>query len=97
MVRQDAAVNFTIRKRWICRVGGEYYYNGAVGGADRTMFFLDAGLSYRTRRMEYSVEARNLLDTGLFRSATQSDITDYVYSYRLRPAAVLFKVKFSLR
>lgn len=97
VVRQDAAVNFTIRKRWICRVGGEYYYNGAVGGADRTMLFLDAGLSYRTRRMEYSVEARNLLDTGLFRSATQSDITDYVYSYRLRPAAVLFKVKFSLR
>mgnify|MGYP000756129924 FL=1 len=97
VLRQDAAVNFTIRKRWICRVGGEHYYNAAVGGADRTMFFLDAGLSYRTRRMEYSVEARNLLDTGLFRSATQSDITDYVYSYCLRPAAVLFKVKFSLR
>lgn len=97
MLRQEAAVNFIIRKKFICRVGCDHYYNAAIGGADRNMFFLDAGLSYKTKRMEYSLEARNLLDTGLFRSAAYSDITGYAYSYRLRPAAVLFKVKFSLR
>lgn len=97
MLRQDAAVNFIIKKKFICRIGGEHYYNAAIGGADRNMFFLDAGLSYKTKRMEYSLEARNLLDTGMFSSASYSDITNYVYSYQLRPASVMFKIKFSLR
>ena len=61
------------------------------------MFFLDASLTYKSRRVEYSVEGRNLADVGTFRSASQSDITDYLYTYRLRPASVLFKIKFSLR
>lgn len=97
IVRQDAAVNFIIKRKFICRVSGEHYYNAAIGGADRNMFFLDATLSYKTKRMEYSLEARNLMDTGVFRSAAYSDITGYVYSYRLRPASVMFKIKFSLR
>lgn len=97
VLRQNVAVNFIIRKRWICRIGGEHYYNAAIGGADRHMFFLDASLAWKTERMEYSLEARNLTDIGTFRSAAQSDITDYVYSYRLRPASVMFTIKFSLR
>ena len=97
VLRQDVAVNFIIRKRWICRLGGEHYYNAAIGGTDRHMFFLDASLTWKTERMEYGIEARNLLDCGAFRSAFQSDITDYVYSYRLRPASVMFTIKFSLR
>lgn len=97
MLRQEAAVNFIIGKKFICRVGCNQYYNAAIGGSDRNMFFLDAGLTYKAKRMEYSLEARNLLDTGMFRSAAYNDITGYVYSYRLRPASVLFKIKFSLR
>ena len=61
------------------------------------MFFLDAALTYKSRRVEYMLEARNLLDTGSFRSVSQSDITDYAYTYKLRPAAVIFKIKFSLK
>lgn len=97
VVQQEATANFIIRKKLICRIGCNHYYNAAIGGADRNMFFLDAGLVYKTKRMEYELAARNLLDTGLFRSAAYSDITNYVYSYRLRPASVLFKIKFSLR
>ncbi len=97
VVRQNAAVDFIVRKKFICRIGGEHYYNAAIGGSDRNMFFLDAALTYKSRRVEYSVEGRNLADVGTFRSASQSDITDYLYTYRLRPASVLFKVKFSLK
>ncbi|WP_300855108.1 hypothetical protein, partial [uncultured Alistipes sp.] len=97
VVRQNAAVDFIVRKKFICRIGGEHYYNAAIGGSDRNMFFLDAALTYKSRRVEYSVEGRNLADVGTFRSASQSDITDYLYTYRLRPASVLFKIKFSLR
>ncbi len=97
ILRQHAAVDFIIRKKFICRIGGEHYYNAAIGGADRNMFFLDASLTYKGKRIEYMLEGRNLLDVGTFRSASQSDITDYVYSYKLRPAAVIFKIKFSLK
>lgn len=97
VVQQEAAVNFIIRKKFICRIGCNHYYNAAIGGADRNMFFLDASFKYKTKRIEYELAARNLLDTGQFRSAAYSDITNYVYSYRLRPASVMFKIKFSLR
>lgn len=97
VVREDAALNFIVRRKFICRIGGEHYYNGAVGGRDRNMFFLDASLTYKGRRTEYAVEARNLLDTGSFGSASQTDITHYVYSSKLRPASVLFKIKISLK
>ena len=97
MLRQHAALDFIIRKKFICRIGGEHFYNAAIGGRDRNMFFLDASLSYKSKRVEYMLEGRNLLDTGTFRSISQSDITDYVYSYKLRPASVMFKIKFSLK
>ena len=97
VLRQRASFDIIIRKKLICRIGGEHCYNAAIGGADRNMYFLDATLSYKGKRIEYLVEARNLLDTGYFRSASQSDITDYIYSYRVRPASVMFKIKFSLR
>lgn len=96
-VQQMATMDFIIRKKLICRVGGEHYFNSAIGGADRNMFFLDASLTYKSKRVEYVLDARNLMDITSFSSASQSDITDYVYTYRLRPASVMFTVKFSLR
>lgn len=97
VVRQNATMNLVINKKWICSVGGEHYHNGTIVEGDRNMFFLDAWLSYRTARVEYSLEGRNLLNTGTFRSAIYNDITNYVYSYQLRPASVMFKIKFSLK
>ncbi len=94
---QTADLNLIIRKRFICRLGGEHYYNNAIGGADRNMFFLDAALTYKSKRTEYSLEATNLLDTRTFNSSSQSDITHYIHTYTLRPAAVLFKIKFNLQ
>lgn len=96
-VQQSATIDFIIRDKLICRVGGEHYFNSAIGGADRNMFFLDASLTYKSKRVEYVLDARNLMDITSFSSASQSDITDYVYTYRLRPASVMFNVKFSLR
>ena len=96
-VTQEATVSVIIKKKLICEIGGIHYYNDAISSMDRNMFFVDASLSYKTKKIEYSLEARNLLDTGKFRSASTSDITNYIYSYDLRPASIIFKIKFSLR
>ena len=96
-VQQTATLDLIIRNKLICRVGGEHYFNSAIGGDDRNMFFLDAGITYKSKRVDYVLDMRNLMDVSSFSSASQSDITDYMYTYRLRPASVMFTVKFSLR
>ena len=96
-VQQTATLDLIIRNKLICRVGGEHYFNSAIGGDDRNMFFLDAGITYKSKRVDYVLDMRNLMDVSSFSSASQSDITDYMYTYRLCPASVMFTVKFSLR
>lgn len=97
VLTQNAAIHFIMKKKFICRLGGEYYYNPAVYGNARNMFFIDGNVSYKQKRMEYSLEARNLLNTSVFRSAIYNDITRYTYSYNIRKASVMFKIRFSLR
>ena len=48
-LRQNAVLNLSFAKSVFLRVGGEHYYNDAVQG-DRSMFFLDASLSWRMKR-----------------------------------------------
>ena len=94
-LRQNAALNLSFAKSFFLRVGGEHYYNDAVRGY-RSMFFLDASLSWRMKRLELSLECRNLLGTETYSSASYSDITTYVYTYRLRPLTALLKIRFTL-
>ena len=94
-LRQNAALNLSFAKSFFLRVGGEHYYNDAVRG-DRSMFFLDASLSWRMKRLELALECRNLLGTETYSSASYSDITTYVYTYRLRPLTALLKIRFTL-
>ena len=94
-LRQSAALSLSFAESVFLKVGGEHYYNDAVSG-DRSMFFLDASLSWRTKRIELTLECRNLLGTDTYSSAVYSDITTYVYTYRLRPLAALLKIRFTL-
>ncbi len=97
VVRQKASLDFILHRQLIFKAEGEYYYNGNVSSGDRSMFFLDASVRYKTKRVEYEIEGRNLLSNNSFHSANYRDITHYIYSYRLRPCSVLFKLKFSLK
>ncbi len=48
------------------------------------------------KRLELALECRNLLGTKTYSSASYSDITTYVYTYRLRPLTALLKIRFTL-
>ena len=95
-LRQNAALSLSFAESVFLKVGGEHYYNDAVSGDRSMFFFLDASLSWRTKRLELTLECRNLLGTDTYSSAVYSDITTYVYTYRLRPLAALLKVRFTL-
>ena len=49
------------------------------------------------KRMEYAIEADNLLNNIAFANATNSNSMSYAYTYTLRPASIVFRVKFSLK
>lgn len=69
----------------------------AISGANRNTLFVDASLRIKHKRVEYSVEARNVLNNSVFINATNSNSMDYLYSYALRRASVVFKVRFSFK
>lgn len=95
-IRQNASFNFAFSKNLVWSIIGEYYYNNTVGEGDRTMFFADTKLLYRSKRVEYTLEARNLFAKHNFCTAFYTDATSYVYAYRLRSPCVMFSIGFNL-
>lgn len=96
-LQQNATLDLIFREKYIFQIAGEHYYNDAIPAGNRKMFFLDAFFHYRPGKTEYSIEARNLLNTNTFRSVSSNDLIRYAYTYRLRPCSVLLKIKFSLK
>lgn len=95
--KQRADLDLIIAEKVICRIGAEHYLNTSIEGSSRNTVFVDASVKLKTKRIEYSIEAHNILNNKVFANATNSDITGYVYSYELRPASIVFKVKFNFR
>lgn len=97
ILRQSAGLNFIIGEKVICGINAEHYFNAMIQGKDRNIFFLDASLSFKHKRFEYILEGNNLINRTIFSSATYDENAGYTYSRALRPASIIFKVRFSLR
>lgn len=97
LLKQSANVDFIIAERVICRVGAEHFLNSAISGKSRNTIFIDASVRVKHKRMEYSIEAHNILNNTSFANASNSNSMSHIYSYSLRPASVVFRVKFSLK
>lgn len=95
-LHQRLGFNFVFFKRLSLNISGEHYLNDAITSGSRNIFFLDAHISYKAKRIEYILEGRNLLNTGAYNQRIWSDITNYQYNYLLRPVSVMFKVRFSI-
>ncbi|MBP8677707.1 MAG: hypothetical protein KBH88_04175 [Bacteroidales bacterium] len=97
ILTQQANLNLIISKKLVMKLSGEHYFNGYLSKNSRSMFFLDSEVIHKRELIEYIVEVRNLFNTGNFNYASYSDVTNYIYSYKLRPLSVMFKIKFSIR
>jgi hypothetical protein len=96
-LNQKLDLTATLFKKVSFTASGEHFFNDAVSSGDKSMFFLDARLAFTAKAIEYSIECRNLLNTRSYNYRIYSDITNYQFSYRLRPASILFKIRFSLQ
>jgi hypothetical protein len=97
LLKQSANVDFIIAERVICRVGAEHFLNSAISGKSRNTIFIDASIRVKHKRMEYAIEAHNILNNTSFANASNSNSMSHIYTYSLRPASVVFRVKFSLK
>ena len=96
-LNQSLSMSFLVGQHLIIKGAVRHYYNDRNVGAQRNLCFIDMGLSYVVKRMEYTLSANNLLNTQTYSTASFSTNTIYSTSYALRPVSILLSVKFSLR
>lgn len=95
-LHQRLGFNFVFFKSLSLNISGEHYLNDAITSGSRNIFFLDANITYKAKKIEYILEGRNLLNTSAYNQRTWTDITNYQYNYLLRPLSVIFKIRFSI-
>lgn len=95
-LHQKLSVDYSIIPGFVFNLTGEHYFNSAILSGSRHILFLDAALTFKTKKIEYMLEARNLLGTRTYNNKLTSDATDLEYCYLLRPTSVMFKIKFSI-
>ena len=95
-LHQRLGFNFVFFKCLTFNICGEHYLNDAISSGSRNMFFLDASLKLKSKKFEYILEGRNLLNNAFYNQRTWSDITNSQYNYHLRPVSVMFKIRFNL-
>ncbi|MGN1221210.1 MAG: hypothetical protein ACI4TU_09740 [Candidatus Cryptobacteroides sp.] len=95
-LHQRLCLDFVFFKRITLKISGEHYLNDAISSGSRNIFFLDASLKLKAKKIEYILEGRNLLDNNFYNQRSWSDMTNYQYNYLLRPVTVMFKIRFNL-
>ncbi len=73
----------------------EHYYNNAIEG-DRNFSLADLGLTYINRGVRYSLDWTNIFNTAKYISASYGSLNSYYSEYRIRPIAIMLKVRFKL-
>lgn len=95
-LHQVVTLDYSIMRNLLLSLTGEHYFNSAISSGSRNIYFLDASLTFKTKKIEYILEGRNLLNTQIYNNNYTSGATNFEYHYLLRPALVMFKVKFKL-
>jgi len=75
----------------------ENYYNNAILSGSRSISFGDISAKYKYKQLEFTLDYSNIFNTKQFVSASYTDVSRYYSSYTLRPAEILFKVRFKLK
>jgi hypothetical protein len=92
---QNLQFNIFPFKTLTININGEHQYNSAASNRHTT--FADAGIKYKRKKLDLELVLNNLFNAKQYISASYSDVSTYYYSYNLRPASVLLKVRFKLK
>ncbi|MCL2502190.1 MAG: carboxypeptidase-like regulatory domain-containing protein [Bacteroidales bacterium] len=94
---QRAQLNLFPIKDLTLNLSWEYFYNSAIASGSRNMSFGDVNIRYKLPKAEIIFDYTNLFNTKEYISASYSNTSTYYYSYMLRPAELMLKVRFKLK
>lgn len=94
---QNAQLNIFPLKGLVINLRYENFYNNTIASGGRSMSFGDIGVKYKWKKAEIILDYTNIFNSGQYISTSYSDVSRYYYSYDLRPAEVLLKVRFKLK
>lgn len=73
----------------------EHYYNSALQG-NKNFSLADLGMNYTYKKVKFTLEWTNILNTKKYISAYYGTLNSYYSEYKIRPMAVMLKVRFKL-
>ncbi|GAB6121296.1 TonB-dependent receptor [Dysgonomonas termitidis] len=94
---QNAQLNIFPLKGLVINLRYENFYNNTITSGSRSMSFGDIGAKYKWEKAEIILDYTNIFNSRQYISTSYNDVSRYYYSYDLRPAEVLLKVRFKLK
>ena len=95
--QEKLGINWIIGEKLKVGLSARHYYTSAFESNVRNMFFFNASMGVSMGRWQLMLEGNNLMNMKYYGSAGFNSNTYQSNLYRLRPASVLLKVRFSLR
>jgi hypothetical protein len=96
-ISQNARFSVFVTELITLNLSAEHQYSSAIHDGNRNTGFADAGIKFKNKKLDLELELNNIFNSKKYISASYSDISTYYYSYNLRPASVLLKVRFKLK
>jgi hypothetical protein len=96
-ISQNAGLNLFPSKGLTVNLKYEYFYNNAIASGSRSMAFGDIGAKYKWKNVEFLLDYTNIFNSKQYISAAYNDMSSYYYAYDLRPAEVLFRIRFKIK
>jgi outer membrane receptor protein involved in Fe transport len=95
---QNVQINVFPTKTLTVIIRAEHQYNSAIINGNRYTSFADAGVKFKRKTLDMELEFNNIFNSKQYVSASYSDInTYYYYTYNLRPANILLRIRFKLK
>jgi uncharacterized protein YxjI len=90
-----ATINYILPNGLIFSFGMEYY-NTRNGSRKQNFYLLDAGITYTWKRVRFTLDYNNILNTTDYVYAYYGTLSSYYSEYRIRPASVLLSARFKI-
>lgn len=92
--RHDLNFFFFPSSQWQIKVECEYLYNDVSENVSSKLYFMDMGLTYRLKELEFSLDWTNIFNQKSYAYTIDDGLNIFSHSYRLRPYSVMFNVYF---
>ena len=88
-------LNYILSNGLIFSFGMEYY-DTRNGSRKQSFYLLDAGISYTWKRVRFTLDYNNILNTTNYVYAYYGTLSSYYSEYQIRPAFVMLSARFKI-